>query len=112
MGSPTGDAGEPPPRTGGRPRGNGEKAARRGTTAQIRGPSRRTLLFGGLAGAAGGAAIPLALDRAARGAPGDLATAASGGTSRPGAPGHGAQYSFNTGWVFGEYAPRVRAAPL
>jgi beta-galactosidase len=114
MGSPTGEAGEPPPHTG-----EGRAHTREGRThtgegrahtgeqqARSRGPSRRTLLAGGLAGAAGAAAIGLALDRGgARQAPGDAADRLGWehSTARN-RPVTALQYPFNTGWVFGGYA--------
>ena len=107
MGSPTGETGEPPP-----PTGEGRAHTREGRThtgeqqARSRGPSRRTLLAGGLAGAAGAAAIPLALYRGgARQAPGDAADRP--GWEHPTArnrPVTALRYPFNTGWAFGEYA--------
>ena len=71
-----------------------------------RGPSRRTLLIGGLAGAAGAAAIPLALNRGGTpgGAIGDIDDG-RGWEHLPvrRTPVTARQYPFNTGWVFGAY---------
>ena len=95
MGSPTGNAGEPPPHTGQPP-------------ARRRGPSRRALLSAGLAGAAGATAIPLILNRGTRtrAALNDL----DDGRGWEHLPARlesvtAREYTFNTGWVFGEYAP-------
>lgn len=76
-------------------------------TAKSRGPSRRTLLLGGLAGAAGAAAIPLALGRDGAAQP-DGDSDDGPAWERPAArtyPVTSRTSPFNTGWLFGEYTP-------
>ncbi|MGO9783221.1 MAG: glycoside hydrolase family 2 protein [Streptosporangiaceae bacterium] len=75
-------------------------------TARSSGPSRRTLLLGGLAGAAGGAAIPLALGRNGAQPDGDADDGPA--WEHPAArtyPVTSRTFPFNTGWLFGEYTP-------
>ena len=73
-----------------------------GASGQRRGPSRRTLLLGGLAGAAaaGAVAVPLALRR-------DEPPRTDEDSDRRQPlrtyPAAAREFSFNTGWVFGEY---------
>ena len=73
-----------------------------GASGQRRGPSRRTLLLGGLAGAAaaGTIAVPLALRRDE-----PPRTDEDSDRRRPlrNYPAAAREFSFNTGWVFGEY---------
>jgi beta-galactosidase len=94
MGSPTGSAGESPPHLEQPPSGR-------------RRPSRRTLLFGGLAGAAGAAASPLILGH--RAGTQEALSDLDDGRGWAHLPARlesvtARAYTFNTGWVFGEYA--------
>lgn len=72
----------------------------RGASGQRRGPSRRALLLGGLAGAAAGAvAVPLALRR-------DEPREDENSGRRQSLrnyPAAAREFPFNAGWVFGEY---------